>query len=146
MSLQRQHFLLSYFKTLSVGPVEVWTCDLSHGNWANRSAVDRYSNTDYHIRVNALIIKATLQSTAASRACTKIHESTSASCVHELNLLTPLRDCNRCLTLSHWPSTACQSAQFEQRVSKKMERFTPVVVVISQKAFPFKGFSVCRLM
>ena len=25
MSLQRQHFLLSYFKTLSVGPAEVWT-------------------------------------------------------------------------------------------------------------------------
>ena len=28
MSLQRQHFLLSYLKTLSVGPVEVWTYDL----------------------------------------------------------------------------------------------------------------------
>ena len=25
MSLQRQHFLLSYFKTLSVGPAGVWT-------------------------------------------------------------------------------------------------------------------------
>ena len=32
MSLQRQHFLLSYFKTLSVGPVKVWTCDLPHGS------------------------------------------------------------------------------------------------------------------
>ena len=28
MSLQRQHFLHSYFKTLSVGPVGVWTSDL----------------------------------------------------------------------------------------------------------------------
>ena len=27
MSLQRQHFLLSYLKTLSVGPAWVWTCD-----------------------------------------------------------------------------------------------------------------------
>ena len=30
MSLQRQHFLLSYLKTLSVGPAGVWTCDLPH--------------------------------------------------------------------------------------------------------------------
>ena len=29
MSLQRQHFLLSYFKTLSVGPAGVWTRDLA---------------------------------------------------------------------------------------------------------------------
>ena len=28
MSLQRQHFLLSYLKTLSVGPAGVWTRDL----------------------------------------------------------------------------------------------------------------------
>ena len=28
MSLQRQHFLLSYFKTVSVGPAGIWTCDL----------------------------------------------------------------------------------------------------------------------
>ena len=28
MSLQRQHFLLSYFKTLSVGLARIWTCDL----------------------------------------------------------------------------------------------------------------------
>ena len=28
MSLQRQHFLLSYLKTLSVGPAGVWTHDL----------------------------------------------------------------------------------------------------------------------
>ena len=28
MSLQRQHFLLSYLKTLSVGPAGVQTCDL----------------------------------------------------------------------------------------------------------------------
>ena len=28
MSLQRQHFLHSYLKTLSVGPARVWTCDL----------------------------------------------------------------------------------------------------------------------
>ena len=29
MLLQRQHILLSYFKTLSVGPAEVWTRDSS---------------------------------------------------------------------------------------------------------------------
>ena len=29
MLLQRQHFLLSYLKTLSVGPAGVWTRDLS---------------------------------------------------------------------------------------------------------------------
>ena len=29
--LQRQHFLLSYLKTLSVGPARVWTCDLALG-------------------------------------------------------------------------------------------------------------------
>ena len=32
MSLQRQHFLLSYLKTLSVGPAGVQTHDLPHGN------------------------------------------------------------------------------------------------------------------
>ena len=37
MSQQRQHILLSYFKTLSVGPAGVWTHDLS--NWANQGAV-----------------------------------------------------------------------------------------------------------
>ena len=31
MSLQRQYFLLSYLKTLSVGPAGVWTCDLPLG-------------------------------------------------------------------------------------------------------------------
>ena len=31
MSLQRQHFLLSYFKTLSVGSASVWTCDILLG-------------------------------------------------------------------------------------------------------------------
>ena len=31
MSLQRQHFLLSYFKTLSVGPAGTWTSGLPHG-------------------------------------------------------------------------------------------------------------------
>ena len=31
MSLQRQHFLLSYLKTLSVGPAGVWTHDLPLG-------------------------------------------------------------------------------------------------------------------
>ena len=38
MSLQSQHFLLSYFKTLSAGPVEEWTHDLplsSTGNLPN---------------------------------------------------------------------------------------------------------------
>ena len=32
MSLQRQHFLLSYLKTLSVGPAGVRTRDLPHGS------------------------------------------------------------------------------------------------------------------
>ena len=32
MSLQRKHFLLSYLKTLSVGPAGVWTHDLPHGS------------------------------------------------------------------------------------------------------------------
>ena len=32
MSLQRQLFLLSYLKTLSVGPVGVWTHELPHGS------------------------------------------------------------------------------------------------------------------
>ena len=32
MSLQRQHFLLSYLKTLSVGPAGVWTHNLPHGS------------------------------------------------------------------------------------------------------------------
>ena len=33
MSLQKQHFLLSYLKTLSVGPAEVWTRDLPVWNF-----------------------------------------------------------------------------------------------------------------
>ena len=32
MLWQRQHFLLSYLKTLSVGPAGVWTHDLPHGS------------------------------------------------------------------------------------------------------------------
>ena len=32
MSLQRKHFLLSYLKSLSVGPAGAWTHDLPHGN------------------------------------------------------------------------------------------------------------------
>ena len=32
MSEKRQHFLLSYLKTLSAGPSEVWTSDLPHGS------------------------------------------------------------------------------------------------------------------
>ena len=32
MSLQRKHFLLSYLKTLSVGPPGAWTNDLPHGS------------------------------------------------------------------------------------------------------------------
>ena len=44
MSLQRQHFLLSYLKTLSVGRAGVWTRDLGRSadrrstNWANQAA------------------------------------------------------------------------------------------------------------
>ena len=46
MSLQGQHFLLSYLKTLGVGPAGVWTCDLRSAdwrspNWANKAAVWR---------------------------------------------------------------------------------------------------------
>ena len=42
MSLQRQHFLLSYLKTLSVGPAGVWAHDLPLAdrcspNWANQA-------------------------------------------------------------------------------------------------------------
>ena len=41
MSLQRQHFLLSYLKTLSVGPAGIWTAtsrpaDRRSANWANQ--------------------------------------------------------------------------------------------------------------
>ena len=32
ITLQRQHFLLIYLTTLSVGAVHVWTCDLPHGS------------------------------------------------------------------------------------------------------------------
>ena len=32
MQLQRQHFLLSYLKTLSGGSAGVWTRDLPHGS------------------------------------------------------------------------------------------------------------------
>ena len=46
MLLQRQHFLLSYLKTLSVGPAGVWTHDLPLSrpvlsNWANQAAVEQ---------------------------------------------------------------------------------------------------------
>ena len=45
MSLQRQHFLLSYLKTRSVGPAGVEpatarTADQRSPNWANQAAVD----------------------------------------------------------------------------------------------------------
>ena len=45
MSLQRQHFLLSYLKTLSVGPAGFETtasrsADRRSPNWANRAAVN----------------------------------------------------------------------------------------------------------
>ena len=42
ISLQRQHFLLSYLKTLSFGPARVWTSrstDRRSPNWANHAAV-----------------------------------------------------------------------------------------------------------
>ena len=39
MSLQRQHFLLSYLKTLSLGPAGVWTRDLP----LSRPALSRLS-------------------------------------------------------------------------------------------------------
>lgn len=46
MPLRRKHFLLSYFKTLSVCSAGVWTHDLPHSsparrstNWANRTAI-----------------------------------------------------------------------------------------------------------
>ena len=44
MSLQRQHFLLSYLKTLSVGPAgfepeTLRSADRRSSNWANQAAV-----------------------------------------------------------------------------------------------------------
>ena len=44
MSLQRQHFLLNYLKTPSVGPAGLWTrglplSKLALSNWANQAAV-----------------------------------------------------------------------------------------------------------
>ena len=44
MSLRTQHFLLSYLKTLSVGPAEVWgqtsgPADRRSAYWANQAAV-----------------------------------------------------------------------------------------------------------
>ena len=49
MSLQRQHFLLSYLKTVSVGPAGVWTNGLPLSrprlsNWANWAAVNNKKN------------------------------------------------------------------------------------------------------
>ena len=55
MSLQRQHFLLRYLNTVSVGPAGVWTHDLPHGspmlnqlsqpwNWNSRN-VDAHHQT-----------------------------------------------------------------------------------------------------
>ena len=43
MSLQRQHFLLSYLKTLSVGPAGVWSRDIPLG----RSALSQLSYLNY---------------------------------------------------------------------------------------------------
>ena len=48
MSLQRQHFLLSCFKTLSVGLAGVWTSSILLGRqvliqWANRAIVISYN-------------------------------------------------------------------------------------------------------
>ena len=50
MSQQRQHILLGFFKTLSVGLAAIWTCDLLNlnvwppaqqtGTWANWAVVD----------------------------------------------------------------------------------------------------------
>ena len=39
MSLQKQHFLLSYLKTLSVEPAASRLADRRLSNWANRAAV-----------------------------------------------------------------------------------------------------------
>ena len=55
MSLQRQHFLLSYLKTLSVGPAgfELTTSRtvVRHStNWANRSAVKKKKKAFKHLR------------------------------------------------------------------------------------------------
>ena len=38
--LQRQHFLLSYLKTLSVGPAGVWTRDLPNFLFQNMQDID----------------------------------------------------------------------------------------------------------
>ena len=42
MQLQRQHFLLSYLKTLSVGPAGVWTHDLPHAVWCSTNWANMY--------------------------------------------------------------------------------------------------------
>ena len=43
MSLQRQHFLLSYLKTLSAGPAGVRTDDLPHGTQPTEPTSRRYN-------------------------------------------------------------------------------------------------------
>ena len=53
MSLQRKHFLLSYLKTLSVGPAGAWTRTVvRHStNWANRSAMMKANRRQVSVNV-----------------------------------------------------------------------------------------------
>ena len=55
MSLQRQHFLLSYLKTLSVGPAGVWTHDLPHGSLVLYQLSQPFGGIQH--RTNSLLIK-----------------------------------------------------------------------------------------
>ena len=58
MSLQRQHFLLSYLKTLSVGPAGVRTHDLPHGspvlNQLSQPVGGYYSGSKLYFTLNVV--------------------------------------------------------------------------------------------
>ena len=68
MSLQRQHFLLSYLKTLNVGPagyepVTSRSADRRSPNWANQAAVESITNNYillYNYLYNYIIIIITI--------------------------------------------------------------------------------------
>ena len=51
MSLQRQHFLLSYLKTLSVGPAGIRTHDLPHG----RTVLNQLSQPSIQLKDGARV-------------------------------------------------------------------------------------------
>ena len=60
MSLQRQHFLLDYLKTLSVGPAPgFWTHDLPHGSPVHYQLSQSVGGKlkDYHRSWNTAALK-----------------------------------------------------------------------------------------